>query len=157
MKIAIDLDGTIFSCDSLLYKIGNMILPLYSQEKLKYSLVDVNEEATKSVLADFSKVMNHEYYKEVEDATNIIKEWNERGHEIILLSSRPNFKALRTAVLTWLENFNVSFTMLVVACSNKAKFCEKFNVEVLIDDTYSNCKKAVQRGIKTVKGSLTEP
>ena len=93
MKIAIDLDGTIFSCDSLLYKVANTFFSAYSQQNLKYSEIDVEEEKTNSFLSRFTKILNHQYYKEVEDATNIIREWKRFGHEIILLSSRPNWKA----------------------------------------------------------------
>ena len=150
MKIAIDLDGTIFSCDSLLYKVANTFFSAYSQQNLKYSEIDVEEEKTNSFLSRFTKILNHQYYKEVEDATNIIREWKRFGHEIILLSSRPNWKALRSVVLTWLDNFDLEFTMLVVACSNKAKFCEKYKVDVLIDDTFANCKNAGKQGIKSV-------
>ena len=150
MKIAIDLDGTIFSCDSILYKLGNKLIPFYHQKELKFALIEEDGEWQDGVLASMSKSMNPNNYKEIEDATWFIKKWKEEGHDIIILSSRPNWKVLRTAVVSWLKNFDLNYTMLVVACNNKAKFCEKFNIDVLVDDTYNNCKKTAQLGISSI-------
>ncbi|MBR2909411.1 MAG: hypothetical protein IKC11_03590 [Clostridia bacterium] len=150
MKIAIDLDGTIFSCDSFLYKVANKIDVGNSLQKLKYLEIDKTEEREQGVLSKTLKIFNHNYYKEIEDATTIIKKWNELKYDIIILSSRPSWKVLRSSVLNWLESFDVKFTMLVVACNNKAEFCKRYGVDILVDDKFSVCKEVALCGTKAI-------
>lgn len=148
MKIAIDLDQTVFCCESYLYKIINMILPKQdANSKLKYVVVDQNMEDGRNFLGKVVKVLNPDYYQEIDNAIKIIDGWYKAGHQIILLSSRPAFKASKEMVIAWLENSNVSFNMLVMSCNNKAKFCEKYKIDVLIDDKLQTCINAKKFGV----------
>lgn len=150
MKIAIDLDGTIFSCNSFLYRFINRINPNLSSRTLRFCEIDKEEERNQSVLSKSIRFFNHEYYQEIEDATSIINKWNKLGHDIIILSSRPSWRVLRASVLNWLDYYAIDFTMLVVACNNKGEFCKKYGVDVLIDDKLSVCKEVEGLGTKTV-------
>lgn len=150
MRIAVDLDGTIFSCDCFLYKVANKINTNSKDAKLKFCEIDKYEERELNFISRNVKMFNHKYYQEMEDASFVMRKWNELGYEIIILSSRPEWKMLRASVLNWLDNFSVDFTMLVVACNNKAEFCKKYNIDVLIDDKFSVCKEAKKNGVEVI-------
>lgn len=151
MRIAIDLDKTIFDCDSVLY---NIISSLMSSKKganrLSYSIVDINQTYGDSFLSVLIKELNHKYYNQIENAIENIKQWHLDGNEIVLLSSRPNLKVLKKMVISWLEDFDVPFTMLVIGCSNKALFCQKYKIGVLIDDSKHNCLNAKKLGVNAI-------
>ncbi len=151
MKIAIDLDKTLFDCRSTLYQLANAIVPeIGFKAKLKYKLIEKGEKHSCGVLSKVTKIFNTDSYSEIENATEIIKNWTMAGNEIVFLSSRPAWKALKNMILTWLENFDVPFTMLAVACNNKTEFCKKYNIQILVDDSVYNCTQAAKEGIYAI-------
>jgi hypothetical protein len=42
-------------------------------------------------------------------------------------------------MVSLLEKINVPFTFIVLACNDKAKFCKMFGVDIIVDDSFSNC------------------
>lgn len=151
MRIAVDLDKTIFSCDSVAYDI---ITQLVGQKKpknsLRFNVVNYEESIKNNVLTKPIRVLNSDYYYEVEDSVKYINQWYLNGHKIVLLSTRPNLSVLKKTLLVLLEEYEVPFTLLVIGCSNKAKFCKKYKIDILIDDSKINCEEAYKRGVNSI-------
>lgn len=152
MIIAIDLDKTLFSCESVIYKVLTKIqTPSNINKKLKYKTVqkqnDVNVGWVKSLLSIF----NPDKYSSSKKAIDCINTLFSEDNQIILLSSRPyNLKVLRNAALKWLHKNNVHYDSLIFGCGNKAAFCEAFNVDILIDDKLTNCQNAILKGTSAI-------
>ena len=153
MKIAIDIDKTIFNCNSVLYQMINTYLINQNLNKdLKYKEVDLNEykAVVGPIIKHISRMHNPNFYKAEKQVSNIMNKWVENGDEIILLSSRPAFKSLVGALLICLIKYNIPFTKLVVSCNNKAIYCKEKNIDVLIDDSHYICNNAKEIGIDTI-------
>jgi len=153
MKIAIDIDKTIFNCSSFLYKIINTYLINQNIDKeLKYKVIEEDEYDyyINKFIKLMSRMHNPGFYKVEEDAVNIMKKWIDNKHEIILLSSRPSTRSLVGALLTCLKKYDVPFTKVVVACNNKAVYCGMDKIDVLIDDSHYICNNARKAGIDTI-------
>lgn len=151
MKIAIDLDNTMFDCDSLIYQVITSTMSAQNINKpLKYTVLNPNEEMPKGIVKSFGRMSDIDHHTEIQNATSIIKSWKEAGSEIILLSSRPKFVAIRKMLLALFEKFDIDFNFIVIACNNKAKFCDKFNINLIIDDSFQNCKNCEIMGTKSI-------
>ena len=151
MKIAIDIDQTLLECDSILYKIFNKFGSKQDKnKKLKYK--DVEEEiiSEQTLLNCISKIHNHNYYKIMEDASDIIKKWKAEGHEIILLSSRPSYKSLVNTLLLCVKKFDIKFDKITIGCNNKVLFCLEKKVDVLIDNCLDICKLCCEKGVNSI-------
>lgn len=152
MKIAIDLDRTIFDCSSLVFHIGNSFPPTLKNfdRKLKYKLVDPVEAKFFLNNLFFLKMSHSKNFHQVGVSVKILQKWATQGFEIEFVSSRPDFKAFRKATINWLERHNIKFKKLIFACNNKPKYCQINQFDVLIDDMLSNCIGAELFGTKAI-------
>lgn len=148
MKIVVDLDQTLLDCTSKIYQISNRFLSGRYKKKLNFNVIDPNEKPKKFLR--ISSMQNADNYFEVENSVEVIKNWFNEGDEIILLSSRPNFSSLNATILDWLGRFEMPYHRLIVHCSNKTLFCQKENVDVLIDNTYNVCKHAAKHNVNVI-------
>lgn len=160
MKIAIDLDQTIFYCDSLAYNIANKFFQLESKKSLKYSNLNTSFEEPNSLLykiivSNFN-VCNYNKYKEVNGSTRAIRYLLSQGHELYYLSKRPNRKIFTNVVYKWFVEHDIPIENVILNCSNKGGFCKLINVDVLIDDFQKTCDFAVKSGIKVFKFDFKE-
>ena len=153
MKIAIDIDKTLFECKSALYEFASKIegamtikppsTPVFLD---KSSIIKKNIKARNL----FGRIGNPEYYSEIDGSVEFINKLASDGRQITFLSSRPNMRTMNNVVLTWLEKNKVEYDFLVVGCSNKAKFCQKYGIGILIDDNIHNCLNASKVGVETI-------
>ena len=152
MKIAIDLDETLLTSNSVLYKVLTKIqTPSKVNSKLKFKPVarygEVNVGWRKFLLSIF----NPQKYYEIKDAISTINKLKEEGNQIILLTSRPHgFKPMRNLTLQWLEQNNVNYDTLVFGCVNKAMFCQVFNVDAIVDDKTKTCINSSLLGVNAI-------
>lgn len=151
MKIAIDLDNTIFNCDSLVYQVITFTSSAQNINRpLKYHIVQPGEDQKKGKIKSFGRMSDVNHHIEIQNATSIIRKWKEAGSEIILLSSRPNFVAIKKMIIALMEKYEVDFNFIVIACNNKAKFCKKYNINLIIEDSFQNCKNCEIFGTKSI-------
>lgn len=154
MKIAIDIDNTMFTSKSVIYQVLNKIQKLGSPKakKLKFKTVQNNEGKENLGFINFILPIFHpKSYIAFKDAVETINEWLMEGNEIILLSNRPSkIKALKTATLKLLEKFNVKYSKLVLGCKNKHLYCKEFGVDLLIDDKLQTCLNCAKNDIFSI-------
>ncbi|MEA2347299.1 MAG: uncharacterized protein QOG62_1086 [Thermoleophilaceae bacterium] len=78
------------------------------------------------------------------DAVETIRAWHEAGHWIHITSHR--YEAARPATEAWLERVGVPYDDL--HCSfDKVPRCVELEVEILIDDSPVNIRRAIEMGI----------
>lgn len=153
MRIAIDIDKTIFDCNSFLYKFVNTYLINQDVTKdLRYKEIDLNDYdiSCSKFINKISRIHNPCFYSVEENAPKTIQEWLKDGHEIILLSSRPASKSLVIVLLKCLKRFNVPFSKLIISCNNKAIYCKENNIDLLIDDSAYICQNAKKIGVSPI-------
>ena len=86
------------------------------------------------------------------DAIETINKLHDEGHKIVLITSRDNFADVNAKVETekWLKKQGLKYDELITDVSSKYQTCLKYNVELFIDDSYSNCMEMTSNGIKTL-------
>lgn len=152
MIIAIDLDKTLFSCESVIYKVLTKIqTPSNINKKLKYKTVPKQNYVNVGWLKTILSIFDPDKYSSSKAAIECINTLHSEDNQIILLSSRPyKIKALRNAALKWLNKNKVHYDSLIFGCGNKAAFCSAFNVDILIDDKLTNCLNANKKGTSAI-------
>lgn len=159
MKVAIDFDKTMFDCNSPLYQVANILFTKQKKDKkLKFDIVNEDDRTKSAVIKSLGKISNPKYFTAIKDSVPTLKSWQDDGATLVVLASRPNLAVLRKTMLYLFKLYDLSFDAIVVACNNKARFCERFNIDLLIDDTYSICEKCRHIDIPSIwfRPSVTE-
>jgi FMN phosphatase YigB (HAD superfamily) len=154
MIIAIDIDNTLFTCNSIVYKVLNKIQKVGkpNAKNLTYKTVTPDGKTNQSFLRLLFPMLNAKKFTALEGALETLTEWKKEGHEIVLLTNRPaKIKAMKNATLALLEYHNVSYDKLVMGCKNKHLFCKQFGIPLLIDDNEKNCTNANSKGITSIR------
>lgn len=155
MIIAIDIDNTLLRCRSLVYELMSIVeRKVSSGNSNKTPFVMKKGEARRFANKHrnflFGKLGNIKMYEQIDGALDVINKICESGNQVVFLSNRPNIRFLNNVVMEWLEQNKVQYDFVVVNCGNKAEFCKKHNIELLIDDSVKNCREASKAGIKTI-------
>lgn len=74
------------------------------------------------------------------------------NHKIYLLTHRKNiyWKDPENITKQWLKNHKISYDKLIfIKTANKSAECRKNKIDIMFDDSVSNCKHLIQAGILT--------
>lgn len=121
---------------------GKMYQEVYSfnYDELKYFLKDIQEEITDNAIPR-------------DNVVDIINKLKKDGHEIIIITARdsefhedPYMQSKR-----WLDNNQIYYDKLIVNARNKKDVCQSEKIDLLIDDSLSNCLNVSSVGIKTIR------
>lgn len=159
MKIGIDLDGVVFDSE-MEYRVYSEIYDIL--ELKRNSKINERELAfqkrfkwSEEEIADFFQkyqkkiVEESNYMPGVKNVLNMLKE---EGHELIIITARGT---INEEAIEWTEkrfendNMNI-FNKTYYKVVNKEEVCKKENIDVMIDDAISNCKKVSESKIKTI-------
>ena len=151
MKIAVDIDKTLFDCESAVYQLLNFIEPYKKKAKnLKYDVIDAGKISRSGFAVQFGKMSDYNFYREILNACSILNSWHNDNITVVLLSSRPNFKAFQRMIVDLIEKFELNVDQIIVACNNKADFCKKFGIDIIIDDSKSTCLNCEGNGVRSI-------
>lgn len=160
MKIGIDLDGVIFDSeqDFRVYQ------ELYDMLELKQNSKRDNREARFEKRFDWTEDTKMEfldkYHAKVVTETNympgakmILKMLKDDGHELIVITARggmnPDIIPISNQRFEK-DNMIDVFDKYYYAAQDKAEVCKKENIDIMIDDSFDNCKKISENKIKTI-------
>ena len=110
MKIAIDIDNTVFTNNSIIYRFLNNRQHLGNLEDSELKFDKVEKQETKSIIKKIFPFLNPSNYIAFKDSIDIINLLFENGHEIVFLSNRP--AALKKPTLELLDKFGVKYDSL---------------------------------------------
>ena len=149
MKIAIDIDNTVFTNNSIIYKFLNnqQSLGTIDATELEYSKIEPTIPQ-KGLIKKIFPFINPSKFVAFKDSIDVINLLFENGHEIVFLSNRPSI--LKGPTLELLDRFGVKYDSLILGCKNKHLFCKDFEVDVLIDDQEKTCLNAARTGTKAI-------
>lgn len=151
MKIAIDLDRTIFDTDQLIYNIANH----YKYKDITNAPTDYKEFFAEGVVKGFDplfflKLGDPDSYWEIKGAVDVLKKWKNEGHTIYIISRRPNIKSQQRSAFYWLQKHGVKYDHLILSCKNKPYYCRENGIDLIIDDMIQNCNGCDQLGITSI-------
>ena len=147
----VDLDRVVFECPSFLFWLGHKIYKNSDKNsELKFSEVNSEKAMQYSNALSFFKLFNENSFVEIPGAISTLQSWNNQNFEIHFISSRPNLKPFQRSTVKWLKNNNIEYSKLVFACNNKAEYCKKHNLDIIIDDTFENCENCCYFGIPSI-------
>lgn len=165
MKIGIDLDDTTFITVKSMLKYADKFeeeisgVPTnrdsFGLIKNRYYLKVLYGWDEKTKFDFFDK-----YYKNVleectimPNADKTIKKLKEEGDTIHFITARlMNIKDCDTEAITKesLKKFNIPYDSLNLHISDKLSFCEKNEIDLLIEDSFETCRELTENGIKSI-------
>lgn len=157
MNIGIDIDDTISETfETLLpYAQKYTIEDLDRESKVKidsnltnhFYIIYMNgwseEEAKKFWLKYYTDILKHVNIKKF--AAEVINGLKNDGHKIFLITARwdmPN-DDINEITKNWLKQNNIKYDRLITNASDKLKIVKDNNIDLFIDDSFSNCKNVV--------------
>lgn len=124
-----------------IYNNGNIYQKIFdfTYEELKYFLGTIQEEITNNATP-------RQY------CVDIIRQLHNDGNEIYIITARDSefHKDPYLQSEVWLNANNIYFDKLIVNARDKRKVCLENNIDLLIDDSISNCLSVSSAGIPTI-------
>lgn len=161
--IAIDCDDTITKSSEAAIKLVGITLknlgikPLTENPKKYKDLYtqDKNSKEYKKISKawrNLNKVSLSDYVV-VDNAKEVIKKFQDLGYKIYIVSARyKKHFGLRVKYYTKknLEIYGIFVDKIYCDCHDKAKFCKKHKISLLIDNSIKFCKACKESGINAI-------
>jgi len=121
-----------------IYNDGNIYQKIFnfSYDELKYFLGTIQESITNNAIPR-------------KDCVEVIKKLHEEGNEIYIITARDSefHEDPYQQSMDWLNKNGIYFDKLIVNARDKKRVCIEENIDILIDDSISNCKNVITSGI----------
>lgn len=123
------------------YNDGNIYQKIFnfSYEELKHFLGTIQESITNNAIPR-------------KGCVEIIKKLHDEGNEIYIITARDSefHDDPYQQSMDWLNKNDIYFDKLIVNARDKKKVCLNENIDILIDDSISNCKNVITVGISAI-------
>lgn len=160
MRVGLDIDDTISNTNFVLMKYAFR----YNEEHGNKKLLKYNTNNFSEVFGWNDDEVNHffrTYYlealKEIEPKFNVkevLNELRKKGHKIIFITVRNDRECAgeneaRRLTLDWFKKYKIPFDELHVDIKDKKDFCQKYNIDVFMDDSVRTVLAVKELGINT--------
>lgn len=158
MKIGLDIDGVIIDSE----RGCRVSAEIFSFENFGESRLKNIDEAHVEERYDWPPEYVSKWHQEcllkVAESSNfmpgaieIIEKLKEKGHELIIVTARGGILTrMKDVALEQFEKAGLVFDDYHFVVREKGKLCKELGIDVMIDDTYSNCIKTSDEGITTL-------
>ena len=155
MKIGIDIDDTITYTNELMVK-----------EAIKFDEEYLNDRGFKDENAysftemlywntdDVEKFLQHirgtnllSKVKPIEGSQEIINKLVEEGNEIYFITKRSNTFHIKSLTKKWFKQNGYKYKKIYYHIKDKALFCKKNKIDILIDNDIKTAKECVELGL----------
>lgn len=150
IKIGIDLDKTLFDCNSIVYHFFNKF-NFNKEGSLKHH--EINQKAIYkcSLLNKVCRFFNPKNYFTFPDACEVLQQLSDSGFEVYLVSNRPNIRPIISMTMQTLRDAGIKYDKLILGCNNKAEFAKAENLSYFIDNNEDICKLITKKSkIETI-------
>lgn len=155
MKIGIDIDNVITKTFS---KTLEYIEKCDNKEELLNNIkaITTGDNSVKCVDVFYKKnsLKVFEQAELMEGAKENIDRLLEDGHEIIIITLRGDklqeYKGSEKITLDYFKKYDIKYNKIIFSSIDKVKDCKENNIDILIDDSVSNCIKAEKEGINAI-------
>ena len=156
MKIAIDIDDTLTNTKDNQTKLWKEYIKKYPNpnynEELPYN---INEFDAGEYISDFwdlnrEKLSFESTYKK--DVTEIIDKLKEDGHELAIVTSRPDerYTNLKERIAKAIKENNIHIETIHTNARDKGSYCKEHHFDLLIDDNINQINSATKHGLKAI-------
>lgn len=166
MRIGIDIDDTMTNikdklttaaiqyAKSLNKNVDNLnydIVDIYNNGNIYQKLFDFNYEELKYFLGTIQEEITNNASPR-ENCSEVIKKLHNDGNEIYIITARDKefHKDPYSQSKEWLEKNSIYYDKLIVNARNKGNACLENDIDILIDDSISNCLNVSSLGIDTI-------
>ncbi len=159
MRIGIDLDGVVFDSE----KEYRVYSELYDMIELKQNSKINNKELNFQDRFDWTQEQCIEFFNKyliqimeksnyMPGAIDVLKMLKEEGNELILVTARGGYEpeAIKMSQRRLKESELDIFKNYFWGAEDKAKVCKEENIDIMIDDSFRNCKSIADAGIKVL-------
>jgi uncharacterized protein len=153
-RIALDIDSTLHHYWDLLQRVARERygVELPYEEQHDWGITALERDAVVHCVEETHSDANIEAAEPYPGAVEAVRRWHEDGHWIHITSHRRD--GTRAATARWLEAIGLPFDDL--HCSfDKVTRCVELGIDVLIDDSPVNIRRALQEGI--VPATIVHP
>lgn len=156
MKIAIDIDDTLTNTRENQIKLWKKFIknnpnPEYTEELPN----NINEFDAGEYIGIFWDTYREQLsfestYKK--DTANIINKLKEDGHELCIVTSRPDssYNNLKERIQKALIKNNIQIDTIHTDAREKGSYCKKHNFDLLIDDNKKQIESAKKHGLQAI-------
>ncbi len=155
MKIGFDIDDVITDTSS---SMKEYVMKYDKNGELKANMEDIMRgDASTPFIEQF--FINHflsiaKHAKVKEHACEVIKDLFDHGNEIYLITARGEerkiFHGAEALTLAYLKEHAICYTDIVFNCTDKAKVCKDYGIDVMIDDSIKHCEAVRNIGISSI-------
>jgi uncharacterized protein len=153
-RIALDIDSTLHHYWDLLQRVAleRYGVELPYEEQHDWGITALERDAVVHCVEETHSDANIEAAEPYPGAVEAVRRWHEDGHWIHITSHRRD--STRAATARWLDAIGLPFDDL--HCSfDKVTRCVELGIDVLIDDSPVNIRRAQQEGI--VPATIVHP
>lgn len=156
MKIAIDIDDTLTNTKENQLNLWKEYIVKYPNPNYNEELPhNINEFDAEEYIDNFWELYRYTLsfestYKQ--DASNIIDKLKNDGHELCIVTSRPDTKYnnLKANIIKGLKDNNIHIDSIYTNAKDKGQFCKKHGFDLLIDDSIKQILSAQKNGLKAI-------
>jgi uncharacterized protein len=146
MRIAIDIDSTLHHYWDLLEEVARRRfgVQIPYAEQVVWEIDRLKPEQLRAAVREThseAQILAGEPYP---GAVDVVREWHEAGHFIHITSHRADDAHAATA--QWLDRIGLPYDELYCS-SDKIARCEEIGIDLLIDDSPENLRRAIDAGI----------
>lgn len=154
MKIGIDIDDTLTNTKELQ---ASYWIEYHHNNPNK----DYTDEIPKNIntfgfkyIEDYWDIYREQLFYPTfkENTSNILNKLLEDGHELCVITSRPDYKYkdLHKRLDEWFIKNNIPIDTKYTNIKNKGHYCKKKNIDLLIDNDIAQIEEANKYKIKTI-------
>ena len=162
MRIGIDIDDTISDTYEVVvaYAQKYTINELNKEEKLNDIIAQHHSYVAKMHNWNYDEEVNfwQKYYGEIIKnvkpftfSVETINKLRDEGNKIVIVTARwpePNWDVNELS-RKWLKENNINYDDIVFNAQDKGKVAVEKKLDLLIDDSFQNCKSVADKGIKS--------
>jgi uncharacterized protein len=145
-RIALDIDSTLHHYWDLFRGIVHRRfgVDLPYEDQAGWGITELPDEWVREAVRETHSDENIEGAEPYADAVETVRAWHEQGHWIHVTSHRA--ESCHPATARWLEQIGMPYDDLY--CSfDKITRCVELHIDVLVDDSPVNLKRATEEGI----------
>ena len=159
MKIGVDLDGVIYDSEKELRVYSELFEILDLKKNTKTDNQELAYQKRFVWTEEEKKQFWNKYHRPIlrtanfmPGAKDVLTQLKQDGHELYIVTARGGYdKTVIEETIASLKDHGLDiFTRMHWNSKNKAKICQEEQLDLMIDDSYDNCKAIAEAGIPVI-------
>ena len=155
MRIGIDLDDTLIDSYPLILKNLEKFYPIRMEECMQKGMqyrdfYDMDHNYFDYIKSFLEREMPNVQVKE--HAIEVLNQWIKEDNQIIIITARnkKEYQNPQDTTEKLLRLKGIPYHELYTEVADKGSKCEELKIDLFIDDSINNCKKALSHGVRAM-------